>query len=287
MRHPFVLAFGLVLLAAAAAGVVGPLYEESAESCGSLLRPEPFAFCAGYEQRRRSVLLLLLAAALPALLAGLRRGSPLGADRRGRPLLAAAAGLLTLPVALLILLPIAVLDVLLHGFTQAQTGLPYVFAPAALAAGALVSARLAVRAGADPGAALAAAAVGLPLVLAVQAVAEALRWRLDDVATPLLLSGFFSYDQPNDAATLVTLALAAAPMPLLLGAAARYRRALPGGAGAVLLFLSATVGSLLFEATDNSLYAAASVRWLPLVLLPAGLAVLVLGTRSAPAAAGR
>lgn len=274
MKHPFVLALGLILIAAAAGGYVGPLYEESAESCGSLLLPEATAYCEAYEQRRWTVLLPLLALALPLVVAGLSRSGR--ADREPRPvnpLAAATAGLLTLPVAFVILAPLFVLNLVLYGFTQAYTGMPYVFAPAVLAVGALVSARLAVRAGADAGVALAAAAAGLPLVVAVQAVAEAFRWRLDDMAVPLMLSGPFSYNQPDDAATLVTLALAAIPIPLALGAAAWSRRRLHAGWGAGLLFLSSLVASVLFGATDNGLYSAASIHWLPLLLLPAGLAL--------------
>lgn len=282
MRHPFAVALGLVLLAAAAAGVVGPLYAESAESCGSLLLPEAESFCDPYEQRRRTAVLVLLACALPLVVAGrLRAGH---GDRTHRPRNAAAGaagGLLTLPVAVVVLAPLFLLDAALHGVTQAYTGMPFVFVPAVLAIGALVAARLAVRAGADEGLALAAAAVGLPLVLAVQAVAEALRWRLDDVATPLLLSGPFSSNRPEDAATLVTLALAAVPMAVALGSATRSRRRLAAGTGAGLLGLSALVASVLFEATDDGgVYAAASVRWLPLVLLPAGLAAWAVWTSS-------
>ena len=146
---------------------------------------------------------------------------------------------------------------------------------------AFVAAGLAVRAGADAGVALAAAAIGLALGLAVQAVAEAFRWRLDDIATPLLLSGVFSSNGRNDTATLVTFALAAIPMPLALGIAAWSRRQMSAGLGAGLLSLSALIGSVLFGATESgTAYPAASIRWLPLVLLPAGLAVLAIFIRS-------
>ena len=282
MRNPFSVALGLVLLSAAAAGFVGPLYAESAESCGSLLLSEASQFCDPYEQRRWIVLAVLTACALPPMLFGLRRTGPVAARLHPRNAFAgAAAGLLTLPVAVVLLTPLFVLNQALYGFTQAFTGVPYILAPAVIAVGALVAARLAVRAGADAGCALAAAAVGLPLLLSVQAVAEAFRWRLDDTATPLLLSGAFSYNQPDDAATLVTLALSSVPMCLALGVATRARRQMPSNLGAGLLGLAALVGSLLFEATDDGgVYSAASIRWLPLVLLPAGLAVLAICTRS-------
>lgn len=277
MRRPFVLGFGLILVAAAAAGFEGLLYAESGTNCGSLLRPDVTAFCDPYEQRRRVTLVLLLAVALPLVLVGLvRTGGSERPPRRVRLLPAAAAGLLTLPIASVILFVVALLNYALFGFTQESTGLPYVFAPAALAVGALVSARLAVRAGADSGAALVAAALGLPLAFSVQAVAEAFRWRLDDVATPLLLSGLFS-GSTMDAATLVTLALAAIPIPLLLVLAASSSRRVPAGLGVVSLFLSALVGGVLFEADDS-----VSIRWLPLLLLPAVLTVLAARTRSRP-----
>lgn len=278
VKSPFAFALGLILLAAAAGGFVGPLYAESAESCGSLLLPEEAPFCDPYEQRRRIELMALVACALPLLLAGLNRVR--GGDlehHRVNVVAAAAAGLLTLPVALMILLSLAVLNLVAHGFTQAYTGVPYIFAPAALALGALVAARLAVRAGADAGVALAAVAVALPLVLSVQAVAEAFRWTLDDLDTPLLLSGPFSYNQPEDAATMVTLALAALPVPLILGAVTWSRRQMPAALGAGLLFLSTVGGTVLFESSDDGgLYSAASIRWLLLLLVPAGLAVFAL-----------
>lgn len=283
MKHPFALAFGLILLAAVAAGVVGPLYAESGESCRSLLVQDQASFCDTHVRRRWIVLLALLAPAVPLVLAGLLRSrEPDSNPARGNAqaaAAAAAAGLLTVPVALVLLVPLAVLDLLLYGLTQATTGVPFIFSAAALAVGALLAARLAVRAGADEGMALAGAAAGLPLVLTVQAVAEAFRWRLDDIAPPLLLSGPFASHDRNDAATLVTLVLAAIPMLLALGLAAWSRRRLPAGVGVGLLFLSALAGSVLLAA-DVEARPGLSIRWLPVLLLPAGLAILAMCVRS-------
>lgn len=112
----------------------------------------------------------------------------------------------------------------------------------------------------------------------VQSVVEAIRWTLGDIP-PMQLSGAFGNNGADDPVTLATLALAAIPLIVLLGLAARSRCAMSPPLAAAMLFLSTLLGSVLYGVNDGTVYPAASILWLPLLLVPVALTVLATRAR--------